>query len=146
MVGFTTFLKIARSGNDSVSLEGFDFFKILKKNMKLGLFNIICLFMMCYVNFNAQNYIDIASSNKEKPTTQLQPQDIPMLDWEKHWTKESVIAIKKLIEKYGYPDEAGPNRMYWILPGEIMRTITYTEYFLFNPHLKPIFALKTTNL
>lgn len=102
--------------------------------------------MLCYGKFNAQNYIDIASSTKEKTTIQLQPQDIPMLNWEKHWPEESVIAIKKLIEKYGCPDEDGPNRMYWILPGEKMRTITYTKYFLFNLPIETDFYTKDNKI
>lgn len=100
--------------------------------MKYTTLTIICLFILCYGNFNAQNYIEIAATNKEKPTYELQPQNNPIPYWQENWTQESVIAINKIIEEYGYPDENSPNRMHWIIPGEIPRTITYTENFLFN--------------
>jgi len=99
--------------------------------MKYTTLSIICFLILCYGNFNAQNYIEITVLNKEKITNKLQPQNNPMPDLKKNWTKESVTAINKIIEKYGYPDERSPNRLQWSIPGEIKRTITYTENFLF---------------
>lgn len=99
--------------------------------MKFKAFIIICLFLLYYFNFNAQSYTATTPSNNVKYTNILVPVKKPMADWQKHWTKESVLAINELIEEYGYPDEYSPNRMHWIIPGNIKRTITYTENFLF---------------
>lgn len=93
---------------------------------------IILLLILCYGNSNAQSFIETTSSNKEKTANQVQPHNSPMPPWQKDWSKESVIAITEIIEEYGYPDENSPNRMYWIISGEIKRTITYTENILFD--------------
>lgn len=99
--------------------------------MKNKTFTIVCLLLMCYGNFDAQNYTVSTISNNVKITNQLHFQNSPMPEWEKHWSEESIIAINKIIEEYGYPDENSPNRMHWIIPGDTKRTITYTENFLF---------------
>ncbi|GGE01444.1 hypothetical protein [Planktosalinus lacus] len=93
---------------------------------------IICILMLCYVTMSAQSYIEPTDTNKEKTTSHLLPLNNPMPDWEKHWTRESVKAINEIIDQYGYPDENSATRMYWIIPGKIKRTITYTENFLFD--------------
>ncbi len=99
--------------------------------MKNAIPTIICIFMLCYGHSNAQNYNGITTTNEEKNTSLVTPTYNPMPDWEKHWTKGSVIAINEIIEEYGYPDENSSTRMHWIIPGKIYRTITYTENFLF---------------
>lgn len=93
---------------------------------------IILLIILCYGNSSTQRYIEVDSSNKEKATGHSQSLYNPMPQWEKNWSKESVIAINEIIGELGYPDEYSPTRMYWFIPGEINRTITYTENFLFE--------------
>lgn len=105
--------------------------------MKNAIPTIICIFMLCYGNFNAQNYSGITTTNEEKTTSNLTSSNNPMPDWEKYWTKESVIAINEIIEEHGYPDENSPNRMHWTIPGEVNKTITYTENFLFDLPFEP---------
>lgn len=96
---------------------------------------IICIIIVCYGNYNAQNYVEINASHYEIAANEIKPHNNPMPNWQNDWTKESVIAIYKIIKLYGYPDEMSPNRMHWRLPGEINRTITYTENFwLVLPH------------
>ncbi len=86
--------------------------------------------MLCYGNSNAQSYVETSLSHVEKPT-EIASKKTPKADWEKHWTKESINAINEIIEAYGYPDEVSPNRMHWIIAGDIKKTITYTENFWF---------------
>lgn len=99
--------------------------------MKNTLPTIICLFMLSYGTYNAQNYVEATLSLVEKPTNELMSKENPNTDWEKHWTKESINAINEIIEVYGFPDEVSPNRMHWIIPGDRKKTITYTENFWF---------------
>lgn len=99
--------------------------------MKNAIPAIICIFMLCYGNCNAQSYVEATLSHVENPTNEVPPKKYTISDWKKHWSKESIIAINKIIKDYGYPDEISPNRMHWIIPGEIKKTITYTENFWF---------------
>lgn len=100
--------------------------------MKNAIPTIICFLLLSCGNSSAQSYIETTETNKERSMSHLLPANNPMPEWEKYWTKESVLAIYEIIEEYGYPDENSPNRMYWNLPGKIKRTITYTENFLFD--------------
>lgn len=99
--------------------------------MKNSILSIIVLLVLGIGKIIAQKF-------KVSPFTDSQTEIIannrishPIPNWQENWTKESVIAINKIIEEYGYPDESSPNRMYWIIPGKIQKTITYSENILF---------------
>lgn len=100
--------------------------------MKHHLLTIILLFILCCENIHAQHYIEINPFLREKTTNKILPQINPMQDWQKNWTKESVLAINEIIKEYGYPDENCPRRMHWIIPGETKTTITVTEKYSYS--------------
>jgi hypothetical protein len=79
----------------------------------------------------AQKFTVKAFTGSETEVFSNNKTNLPVPYWQENWTTESVLAINKIINEFGYPSESGPNRMHWIIPGEIQRTITYTENFLF---------------
>jgi hypothetical protein len=63
--------------------------------------------------------------------------DFPKPYCQGNWSNESLAQIKKLIKEYGTPDEITPTSLLWEIPGDIPKTILFTEYFLYLPSNVP---------
>ncbi len=57
----------------------------------------------------------------------------PLLNWQGNWSIQSIAQIETLIRKHGIPDKITQSKMLWKLPGDVPKTITFTEYFLYLP-------------
>jgi hypothetical protein len=105
--------------------------------MKNFILPFIVVLLFSFGKIVAQQFTVSAFTGSELEVFSNNKTNLPMPYWQENWTNESVLAINKIINEFGYPNESTPNRMHWIIPGEIQRTITYTENFLFLPPFKP---------
>jgi hypothetical protein len=94
---------------------------------------LVILFSNGIEKSRAQNfkiYPYIGSENELKV-------DFPKPYCQGNWSNESLAQIEQLIKEYGIPDEITQTSLLWSIPGEIPKTILFTEYFLYLPNNVP---------
>ncbi len=113
--------------------------------MKNFILSVILIFFLGFGKITAQKFTISPFIGSQTEVLANNKISHPINNWQEEWTKESVIAINKIIKKHGYPDESSPNRMHWIIPGEIQKTITYTENLLFCLPFDAEYCLKVSD-